>query len=92
MTMNKLPGPVLRSKDACNPQSQLDHVRISPNSGLVPLDLDDVGEVRGHLLRYALEANGFTVPVVRGGAIHGLGGLLPSTYGRAKGVSEAYVF
>ena len=91
MTVHELPGAFLRPKDARDTQSQLHPVRAATNFGAVALYLDNVRKLAGDTLRDALEANGFTIPVVRGGAIHGLGGLLPSTYSGAEGVREAYV-
>jgi hypothetical protein len=90
--MHNLPGAIFRSKDHRNPQSERGGIWPSANLGLYPLYPHDVGKLRSHVLRYGLEAGDLTISYLRCGTIRGLGDLLPSTRGRAKGVSEGYVF
>jgi hypothetical protein len=90
--MHNLPNTVFTPKDARNAQGNRSELLASANLGLVPLYLYDVGKLRSYVLRYVLKANDLAIFVVRGGTLNGRSSLLPSTHGRAKGISEAYVF
>jgi hypothetical protein len=63
----------------------------SLNLGLAALYLHCVGKLRSYVLRYVLEAGGLAISVVRCGTFQGLSDLIPSTCGRAEGVSEGYI-
>src|SRR5215212_3950293 len=89
--MHNLPDTLFTPKDARNAQGNRSELLPPANLGLVALHLHDIGKLRVCVLRYQLEANDLAISVVRGGTLHSRGSLLPSTYGRAKGVSEGYV-
>jgi hypothetical protein len=91
MSVHNLPGAVLRLKDHRNPQPQWGDILPSANLGLGPLYPHNVGKLRGYALRYVLKANDLAISELRCGTLHSRSNLLPSTRGRAKGVSEAYV-
>jgi hypothetical protein len=90
--MHYLPGALLRSKDHRNPQSKWGDILPSANLGLYPLYLHNVGKLSSDVLRYGLEAGDLTITYLRCGTVRDLSNLIPPTYGRAKGVGEAYVF
>jgi hypothetical protein len=90
--MHNLLNTVFTPKDARNAQGNRSELLTSANFGLVPLYLYDVGKLRSYVLRYGLNANDLAIFVVSGGTLNGRSSLLPSTHGRAKGISEAYVF
>jgi hypothetical protein len=90
--MHDLPGSLFGSIDHRNPQSEGGHILPSANPGLLPLYPHNVGKLRSHVLRYVLEASDLAISELRCGTIRSRSNLLPSTRGRAKGVSEGYVF
>src|SRR5215211_1554922 len=90
--MHNLPGAHFRPKDARDAQSHRGDVLASANLGLVALHLHNVGKLRGYVLRYVLKANDLAISVMQCGMLHSRSNLLPSTRGRAKGISEGYVF
>src|SRR5215207_8114710 len=92
VSVHNLPGALFRPKDARDAHSHRGDILPSANLGLVALHLHNVGKLRGHVLRYVLKASALAISVIRCGALHSLSNLLPPTHGRAKGVSDAYVF
>src|SRR3712207_32595 len=89
--MNDLPHAIFRSKDHRSPQSDWGELLTSANLGLSPLYLHNVGKLSSHMLRYGLDASDLTISDLRCSMLRGLSNPIPSTHGRAKGVSEAYV-
>jgi hypothetical protein len=83
---------VLGSKDHRDPLGVRADIVTPTDLGLEPLDLYDVGELRGYVLGHGLEADGSAVSPRRCSTLHRRGNLLPSTRDTATGVSEAYVF
>src|SRR5262249_35846251 len=92
VAMDHLPDTVFRSKDRRHPQSQWGDILPSANLGLGALYPHNVGKFRSDVLRYDIEANILAISELRCGTLHCLSNLLPSTCGRAKGVSEGDVF
>src|SRR6266702_223153 len=92
VAMHHLPGAVFRSKDRRHPQSVWGDILPSANLGLGPLYPHNVGKFSSDVLRDDLEANFLAIFKLRCGTLHGRSNLLPSTYGRAKGVREGDVF
>src|SRR5215210_1532751 len=90
--MHNLPGAAFGSKDHRNPQIDCGDILPFTNFGLGPLHPHDVGKLRSYVLRYILEANDLAISEIRRGTLHSRSNLAPSTCGRAKGVSEGYVF
>src|SRR6266702_7998432 len=90
--MHHLPGAVFRSKDHRHPQSDWGDILPSANLGLGPLQLHNVGKLSSDVLRYEIEANFLAISELRCGTLHSRSHLLPSTRGRAEGVSEGDVF
>ncbi len=82
----------LHAEDAHDAHSHRGDILPSANLGLVPLQLHNVGKLRGYVLRYVFKANDLTISVMRCGTLHCLSNLLPSTPRRAKGISEGYLF
>ena len=67
--------------------------RCPPASlGLGVLYPHDVGELRGYVLRYGLEAGDLAITDERCIALQGLSNPLPSTHGRTIGAGEGCVF
>src|SRR5215212_8206856 len=89
--VHHLPLSLLRPKDRRNPHGNRGDIIPPLNLGLAALYLHCVGKLRGRVLRYVLEAGGLAISVVRCGTLQGLSNLIPSTRGRAKGVSEGYI-
>jgi hypothetical protein len=90
--MHNLPGALFGPEDHRNPQSRWGEVLHFVNLDLVSLQLHMVGKLRSNILHYGLDASGLAISEIRCGVLQGLRNLLPSPRGRAKGVSEAYVF
>jgi hypothetical protein len=97
--MYNLPGTVFRSKDHRSPQSEWSAVLPCADLGLGPLYLHNVSKLRSHILPYGLEADNLAISETRCSTLQGRNNLLPSlsgranpTHGRAKRVSEAYIF
>src|SRR6266567_9485064 len=66
--------------------------RPSAKLGLVPLYPHNVDKFRSYILRYVLESNDLALSDLQRGTLHSRSNLLPSTHGRAEGVSEGDVF
>jgi hypothetical protein len=64
---------------------------LSANFGLAPLHPHNVGKLRSYAHHYVLNVNKRAVSDLRCGLLNSPSNLLPSTYSRAKGVSEGYV-
>jgi hypothetical protein len=92
VSMYNLPDTVFGAKDHRSPQSVWGDILPSANLGLCPLYLHNVGKLRSHVLRYDLDGNHLAISAQRCGMFQGLSNLLPSTHGRAIGVSESYIF
>jgi hypothetical protein len=93
VSVHNLPGALFRPKDHRNPQSKWGDILPCAYLGLLPLHPHNVGKLSSFVLRYVLEANHLAISELRGGTPYGLSNLLlPSTGGRAKGVSEGNVF
>src|SRR5215211_8668322 len=90
--MHNLPHTVFTPKYARNAQGNRSELLPSANLGLVALHLHNVGKLRSYVLRYVLKANDLAISVMQCGVLHSRSNLLPSTRGRAKGISEGYVF
>src|SRR5215211_6038559 len=91
VSVHYLPGAIFSPKDRRNPHGNRGDIIPSLNLGLASLDFHCVGKLRGYVLRYVLEACGLAISVVRCGTLQGLSDLIPSTRGRAKGISEGYI-
>ena len=65
MAMCKLPDTILAPKDTRDPQRHLRYFLPFANLGLQPLHLHDVCEVRRHIRRHGVEADGITIFVIR---------------------------
>jgi hypothetical protein len=89
--MHYFPLSLFRPKDRRNPHGNRADIIPPLNLGLAALYLHCVGKLSGCVLRYVLEAGGLAISVVRCGAFQGLSDLIPSTCGRAEGVSEGYI-
>jgi hypothetical protein len=92
MSMHNLPSALFRSEDHRNPQSERGGILPSANLGFSPLHPHNVGKLRSYVLCYRLEVNKLAISELGCGTLHSRSDLLPSTHGRAQGVSEAYVF
>ncbi len=92
MSMYNLPLPVFRSKDHRSPKSEWSDVLPCADLGLGPLNLHNVSKLRSHILPYGLEADNLAIFEIRCSTLQGRNNLIPSLRGRAKGVSEAYIF
>ena len=90
--MHYLPRTVFGAEDHRNPQIAWRNVITSTNLCIGPLYPTNEGKLRGYVLRYNLEVIDFAVSIIGCAALLGLSNLLPTTHGRSKGVSEAYVF
>jgi hypothetical protein len=90
--VHNLPGAIFRPKDRRNPQSEWDAILPSTHLGLYPLYPHKVRTLRSYVLRYVLKGNDLAISKLRCRTLQPLSNLLPSTHGRAEGVSEAYVF
>jgi len=90
--MHYLPLTVFRSKDHRDPQGKRCYIFTSTDLGLGAFYLHNVGKLRSHMLRYALDARKLAVSDLRCSMIYDLSNLLPPTRWRAKGVGEADVF
>jgi hypothetical protein len=90
--MHDLPDAVFGAHDQRNPQSEGSDGHLSAKPGLGPLHPHNVGKLRSYTLRYVLNVNKPAISSLRCGALDSRNNLLPSTYDRAKGVSEGHVF
>src|SRR5829696_8551271 len=89
--MHYLPATILWSKDHRSPKRVWGYVLPFAYLGLQVLYLQDVGKLRGQVLRHDLEAGGPTVSAQRCGMLRSLGNLIPPTHGRSIGVGEARI-
>ena len=64
---------------------------LSANLGLAPLHPHNVGKLRSYVLHDVPNANKLAISDLRCSVLNSRSNLLPSTYSRAKGVSEGYV-
>src|SRR5215207_4039395 len=92
VSMHNLPDTTFSSKDHRSPQSERGDIFPSANLGFGPLYLHNVGKLRSRILHYDLETLDLAIFEIRCGTIDGLINLHPPTHGRAKGVSEGYIF
>src|SRR5215211_5677015 len=88
MAVHELPGSVLGSKDAGDPQRNRGHFVASAHLRLESLNLDGVAEPVGLDLRKALELDHPALPVVGGGSLYGLLDLRAPAGRRAEWVGE----
>src|SRR3712207_4080952 len=91
MPMHDLPLTVFGAKD--HRGAQIVRKKLFPytKSALEPLYLHNVGKLRGHVLRYDLEAHDLAIPTRRSGTLHSLGNLRPSVRDHPTGVCEGYI-
>src|SRR6266568_7561232 len=92
VSMHHLPDTVFRSKDRRHPQIDWDDILPSAKLSLGSLYPHNVGKVRSDVLRYDIEASDLALSQQRCGTLQSRSNLLPSTHGRAEGVSEGDVF
>ena len=91
VSMHYLPGAILGPKDRRNPQCDRGDIIPPLDLGMGSLYFHGVGKLSGRVLRYVLEASGLAISELRCSTLQGLSNLIPSTCGRAKGVSEGYI-
>ena len=89
--MHDLPNAVFGAQDHRNPQIDGSDGLLSANLGLGPLYPHNVRKLRGYALHDGLNVNDLAVSDLRCGVIRNRSNLLPSTYDRAKRISEGYV-
>src|SRR5919202_7099776 len=89
--MHYLPGAIFWPKDHRNPQIEWGNILLSAKLGPVALYPHNVGQLRGHILLYDIEASDLATADLQCGTLHSLSDLIPSMRWRAKGVSEGYV-
>jgi hypothetical protein len=91
--MHDLPGAIFGPKDRRNPKSKGSDVFPLAYLALGLLYPHNISKLWSHILGYRLEASDLAISDERfRGMLQDLSYLLPSTYGRAKGISESYVF
>ncbi len=88
MTKDDPPPAFLSPKYGGHPKRNRRHFVATTHLGSVPLDFDDVPQVRRRVPGDALKADGLAVRVIGGGPFHGLGGLLPSLGRRPERISD----
>ena len=86
-----LPNAVFGAQDHRNPQIDGSDGLLFANLGLGPLYPHNVRKLRGYALHDGLNVNDLAVSDLRCGVIRNRSNLLPSTYDRAKRISEGYV-
>src|SRR5712692_9590575 len=91
VTMDDLPLTVFTSEDGCHPKRIWRDLIRNADLSSVPLDFDDVRQVRRRILRNALEPNGLALSELGGGALQSLLNLVPATGRRAEWVGEGDV-
>ena len=77
MTKDDPPSAFFPPKYSGDPKRDLNQFVATTDLGSEPLDLEDVPQVSGRVLRDALKAGGLAVPVIGGSPFHGRGGLFP---------------
>src|SRR5215212_8861921 len=90
--MHHLPGALFGPEDARDAKGHGRDILPPANLGPVALHLHDAGKLRAYVLGYRLKADDLAIPIARCGTLHIPSGLIPSTYGREKGVGEAHLF
>ncbi len=92
VSMHNLPGAILWSKGHRDPQIAWGDFLSPADLRIGPLYPQDAGKLRSHVLLHGLEVVDLAISEYGCPTLLGLGNLLPPAHGRAKGVSEGYVF